>query len=1429
MTMDINSVPSANAEEETTGVQTTAAETPPSSAPQEVDLLKQPLSSPAPATVGPPVDLITNMLGYEPEVLPEDMPPEDSPAHPSAPTPVTDMMASIGLGAAQGVMEAKDFAVEMLWPHNKQAQDVFNTKSTARQWMEKQAKELRDGSIVNGIAHSIAQFGVGFIGLGKLKWAKEGLQWARSAGKTATIAAETARGAAASTVVMDPHQERLSNLVESYPALSNPITRYLAARPEDTKADGRLKNALEGVVMDVSLAGAIAAVAKGIKFARAGDIDAANKAGAEADKLFQKVGPESWTVKMEPTGPSSPMPPSGPSSDLLSPADAATIRGEGVSPEIAQGVKDLNIQPTGPVMDAHQGPTMAVPPERQALNEAAENVRGMELPKVGPTMDAQRGPTMDLLRAGEGGSILPGNRAAGGADEIELARQGSPGGDSARSAVGSDQLPDHSQGHLGPPDGRSRVSSGNTHGERGGPEDGVRTSGTTDLPRGGRAPDAFSVDGSRDLDIHSDSRVDGLEPSLVSSLDSEMALTERKGGAREGQTARAPSELDHERALRRLRKDNDAIIKYGSRDEAIEAGYQFRPRDTANIIPWQKLRTTDEAMAWMGQSIEAQSKFINKARGGDAQGVLRDARVDEMIAQRAAVWNESPAILRGQLMAAGEQAPEMAAAMETSFLIANKAFQDAYDLAVRINADNFAGFGSRAEAIAALQHRLGMATAMYANGKAIVSNAARTMRRMRGEFAITDAQLAGLKNNDPEELIRTITGTGGNLKALAKVASMGLAGRFTDRVASIYAANLLWSWSTHAVNMATSAAMLVWRPLEAGLGSVAVQGLGKLKGDEAMIASARSVRARAYRETIVLGSLIGDGWSALVEASLRGDSRLAPRTHEAATVATSAGVGDVRLNWRPLNSFEDVIHNGLRAAMVTTTLPLRAMTAADEMMRTMRYRAVMTARAMEEAETRGLRQGTTEFTVFIRNRVEGSFDEFGRATDADALREASTSTFQQELTSETFFGGNTLGKMWQGTAASVPAVRLITPFIKTPTNLIRYGVKLTPGVNLLQKEYVSAIVGDKGPEEAARAAGQMMLGIGLASTAAMMWANGSLIGSGPRDHQHDKQWRAAGNMAYSYVRHNDDGTKSFIQLNRLDPVVAPLLLVADAMTLYTSGTLHERDRDGIASAIVMAFANVLKNKTYLKSISDFINALTQERDPSAFFKRWTPGLMPFSSLLNDAKPDPYMREVREVVDGFINKVPGWSASLPPQRDGFGDPILAPGRFTSSTRNAGALTRTLDDIHAYTGAYLATPPASRSFATGDVDLRDFTLESGRNAYDRYQELAGHPPSAIPLRKMLERLVTSTAFQKLPHGSSSEGPTKSGAIMGVVAKYRQVAFNVLLSESPSLRKMVRQRSREIALAAAQGTRTPHEAATSARMDGVMNMLKAFGVSR
>ena len=116
-----------------------------------------------------------------------------------------------------------------------------------RQWMDK--KEIADPSTVTGkLIQGVAQF---VTGLALTKGVAPG---------GAGAVASAARGAESLAVAFDPHQQRLSNLIEQFPVLSNPVTQFLQSKPDDSEALGMFKNAVEGTGIGELAGGFVKAV-----------------------------------------------------------------------------------------------------------------------------------------------------------------------------------------------------------------------------------------------------------------------------------------------------------------------------------------------------------------------------------------------------------------------------------------------------------------------------------------------------------------------------------------------------------------------------------------------------------------------------------------------------------------------------------------------------------------------------------------------------------------------------------------------------------------------------------------------------------------------------------------------------------------------------------------------------------------------------------------------------------------------------------------------------------------------------------------------------------------------------------------------------------------------------------------------------------------
>lgn len=132
-------------------------------------------------------------------------------------------------------------------------------------------------------AQDVSSFIAGFAVFSKQLQASKALAarpWVRAA----------AAGAAADFTVFDPMEDRLSDFIQQYPALRNPVTDFLEAEEDDQALEGRFKNAVEGLALGVATDGLLRTL-RVIRAARRARREAAEAARPD-DTLTVKDAPE---------------------------------------------------------------------------------------------------------------------------------------------------------------------------------------------------------------------------------------------------------------------------------------------------------------------------------------------------------------------------------------------------------------------------------------------------------------------------------------------------------------------------------------------------------------------------------------------------------------------------------------------------------------------------------------------------------------------------------------------------------------------------------------------------------------------------------------------------------------------------------------------------------------------------------------------------------------------------------------------------------------------------------------------------------------------------------------------------------------------------------------------------------------------------------
>lgn len=840
------------------------------------------------------------------------------------------------------------------------------------------------------------------------------------------------------------------------------------------------------------------------------------------------------------------------------------------------------------------------------------------------------------------------------------------------------------------------------------------------------------------------------------------------------------SDENTEEVLRGMEADADAMAAHGGWYEAIEKGHTFGKGEG---VPYGKLNQEADLDDFMARVVDTAEERIDALKGGD---ILTDAKVQRLINQRAQLFNDDPASVIGMLQQSGKMASRMVADMEAGYLVTSRMLQDTYALAQRIKIGDFSEFGGREAATAELKKRLSLASSTYAASRSITANAGRAVRRMRREFKLNPEDVSKLQSMDGDQLVEVISNTNGSSQGLAKAANPTWWGKAVDGLSTLYINGLLSGPKTHFINAVTNAYMVGARPMERILGSA----YGAARGD----AASNAIFKQSVRQYTYMGTAFREGFDLAKKAFLQGDSVLAPQRSE--LYRGAAGNMMPPLAWKPWDSTSNVLHNALLVA-TGRQLPTRTLGFVDELVKQTVYRSKVMARAHMEAAERaaasGLKgeEGKTFMRQHIADKLANAFDDLGRGTDPDAIREANIATFQQELLPRT------AGKSLQSLVHNHPELRFVLPFVKTPANVIRYGWKMTPVLNLAQAEYRDMLRGAMGREAQAQAVGQMAMGTLFMGTAAFMVSQGSITGGGPRDYKLRQELVATGWQPYSIVRQNVDGTKTYIPYNRLDPIAIPFGMVADLQDSIAALGEEADERtvlEHVGSAIgalSIGLSKQFRDKTFLTGVSSMLEVLEDPERIGPVGGQMVANFVPFSAGLRQFNPDPHLREARDVVDRIMNTIPGISETLPARYDAFGDPIVTRKGLWSSDEGSPVDSEMVRLGLENGAAPLRVGPQPQA----GVDLRDITMEDGRNAYEVYQQYSGHLPNAQrSLKQVVGKIMATKAYQNAPDGDINTKGTKLNILSKPFTQYRRAALQRLKAD-PVVRQAFMKRRLEV----------------------------------
>lgn len=614
------------------------------------------------------------------------------------------------------------------------------------------------------------------------------------------------------------------------------------------------------------------------------------------------------------------------------------------------------------------------------------------------------------------------------------------------------------------------------------------------------------------------------------------------------------------------------------------------------------------------------------------------------------------------------------------------------------------------------------------------------------EFMITGDRVAFYKkleklNKEPTQVAKAI-------RAVARH-------RTWDIVNEVFINNLLSGAKTHIVNLTSNAAQTVLMPTEAIIGNLV---RGDLTGARAQLVPMLQAHSILWDSVKMMG------------VAFRNEDNILDAAHRIQDTART----------------QKAIPGKLGAAV---RMPSRFLLAGDEFFKQINYRSKLVSDAWELGIKRDLKGAALK--NFVADRVAKGFDETGWGTDEFALNYAREATFTNELE-----GSFTAG--YQRFVQDNPFMRQITPFVRTPINLLVQAGQRTPALGMLSKQLRRDwYSGD--PRLKARVIGKQAIGTAVLGSAFALAAEGRVTGAGPRDPEMRKNWeKQDGRKPYSVKV----GGK-WVSYQRMEPVATLLGIVGDLSEIHgelsdqewkeiSEGTLAAfmanlgdfgedfidvsgREPERMLGGIFLSGVKTAMNKSYLEGVQSFLEVMAA--DDADRLSRWAgrhlSSYVPYASLVRQTNPDPYMREVRGLVDALRANVWYTSEGLLKRYNFLGKPHVKAGSYLSRVFNPMASFDVVEDPFYRVINSLAPEARTNGFGgfrppqkrKEGLDLTQYKSKSGIDAYEKWNQLIG----ASSLETDLRDIVANTGDSySLPVKDSSKGFSYAGTLLDVLRK-------------------------------------------------------------
>lgn len=636
-------------------------------------------------------------------------------------------------------------------------------------------------------------------------------------------------------------------------------------------------------------------------------------------------------------------------------------------------------------------------------------------------------------------------------------------------------------------------------------------------------------------------------------------------------------------------------IPIDERPSTIEriTGKEIRPIKKVANIRLDKFNTSDE----IAEQIAKSSRGVKLAKVTNKELLEMSNALDTTPEKLMNKWKRNKILTKEEALTADRLAIKQA---ENVINLQKKVQQKPLDVKLKAQLEQELLLSRGLQEMAAGNRRqAGQLVQQYRMIRDILTDPQRTLQEIQkilgDDFNKLTDELAKINLEDRAQVVRFIQ----------KYKRAG----FFDKVYEFWINALLSAPTTHIVNMTGNALYSAFRPIIKGVTAgldFATSGAGKFRPREVYLGEAAA-------DIVGMQSAFREGISRALEILKNGiDYSLITKLEDIPAAAIKGKKGEA------------------------IRLPGRFLVAMDEFFKAINHSGAMNAMLYKEAKRAGMKD-LREIAEYIGKAKKNPTPEMLEK----ATQIARKYVFQSELGKS--------GQALMGVRRKVPGARIVLPFLKTPINITKEGLSLTPlNIYKVLKKGLSR-------EEKLEAAARATIGVFVTAGLYNMVMDERVTGAAPRKKNERDAFYRSGKQPYS-IKIGD----KWYSYARFEPFATMLSFITDALTEAKEN--KEANPINMLQGAALSIASNLQDKTFMRGISDLYNAIAgvEKYGTANSAKRYINKLLasgvPSAVYYTARLKDNVLRNPEGAKETIMARVPGLSEKITPRRNVWGEKI-----------------------------------------------------------------------------------------------------------------------------------------------------------------------------